>query len=72
MDHLVWHLSKRMEATQFVLNPHWALSSPVVVVVQSLSHVRLCDPTDGCTPGFPVLQYLLGHFKSSQLNTLKK
>ena len=28
-------------------------------VVQSLSHSRLCDPTDGSTPGFPVLHHLL-------------
>jgi len=30
-----------------------------VVVVQSLSHVSLCDPMDGSRPGFPVLHYLL-------------
>ena len=28
-------------------------------VVQSLSHVWLCDPTDCSTPGFPVLHHLL-------------
>ena len=27
-------------------------------VVQSLSRVRLCDPTDCSTPGFPVLHHL--------------
>ena len=30
-----------------------------VAVVQSLSCVRLCDPTDCSTPGFPVLHHLL-------------
>jgi len=30
-----------------------------VVVVQSLSHVRLCDPMDRSTPGLPVVHYLL-------------
>ena len=30
-----------------------------VVVVQSLSHVRVCDPRDCSTPGFPVLHHLL-------------
>ena len=29
-----------------------------VVVVQSLSRVRLCNPMDCSTPGFPVLHYL--------------
>ena len=29
-----------------------------VVVVQSLSHVRFCDPMDCRTPGFPVLHHL--------------
>ena len=28
------------------------------VVVQSLSCLTLCDPMDGCTPGFPGLHYL--------------
>ena len=31
-----------------------------IVVVQSLSHVQLCNPTDCSTPGFPVLHYLPG------------
>ena len=38
-----------------------ATPSPCVispVVVQSLSHVRLCDPVDCSMPGFPVLHYL--------------
>ena len=30
----------------------------IVVTVQSLSHIRLCDPMDCNTPGFPVLHYL--------------
>ena len=30
------------------------LISAVVYSVQSLSHVRLCDPMDCSTPGFPV------------------
>ena len=30
----------------------------VVVVVQSLSHVRLCDPMDCSSPGFPVPHHL--------------
>ena len=29
-----------------------------VLVIQSLSHVWLCDPTDRSTPGFPVLHHL--------------
>ena len=29
------------------------------LVVQSLSHVQLCNPMDCSTPGFPVLHYLL-------------
>ena len=29
-----------------------------LVVVQSLSRVRLCDPMDCSMPGFPVLHYL--------------
>ena len=29
------------------------------IVVQSLGGVRLCDPMDCNTPGFPVLHYLL-------------
>jgi len=28
------------------------------IVVQLLSHVRLCDPMDYGTPGFPLLHYL--------------
>ena len=34
------------------------LSSWVVVNVQSLSHIWLCDPMEHSTPGFPVLHYL--------------
>ena len=30
----------------------------LIVVVQSLSHVRLCDPMDCSTPGLPVLHHL--------------
>ena len=30
-----------------------------LTVVQSLSHVRLCDPMDCSMPGFPVLHHLL-------------
>ena len=30
----------------------------VIVVVQSLSHVWLCDPMNCSTPGFPVCHYL--------------
>ena len=29
-----------------------------VVIVQSFNHVRLCDPMDSSTPGFPVLHHL--------------
>ena len=29
----------------------------IVAVVQSLSHVRLCDPMDCSTPGFPLLHW---------------
>ena len=35
----------------------WA-NGVIVVAVQSLSHIRLCDPMDCNTPGFPVLHYL--------------
>ena len=35
------------------------LPPPNVVAVWSLSHVRLCDPVDCSTPGFPVLHHLL-------------
>ena len=31
----------------------------MLFVVQSLSHVRLCDPVDCSTPGLPVPHYLL-------------
>ena len=31
---------------------------PAVVVVQSLSCTRVCDPMDCSTPGFPVLHHL--------------
>ena len=34
------------------------LQSPLVIVVQSLSCVRLCDPMDCSMPGFPVLHHL--------------
>ena len=34
-------------------------NSKYYVVVQSRSHVQLCDPVDCSTPGFPVLHYLL-------------
>ena len=30
-----------------------------VVVVQSLSHIRLCEPMDCSSPGFPLLYYFL-------------
>ena len=36
--------------------PHEDMSG--LCVVQSFSHVRLCDPMDCSTPAFPVLQYL--------------
>ena len=32
----------------------------MIVVVQPLSHVQLCDPKDCSIPGFPVHHYLLG------------
>ena len=32
--------------------------SEVVITVQSLSHVRVCDLMDCSMPGFPVLHYL--------------
>ena len=42
---------------------HWQADSlplaPAVAVVQSLSHVQLCNPVDCSTPGFPVLHYLM-------------
>ena len=27
-----------------------------IVIVQSLSHVQVCNPTDCSTPGFPILE----------------
>ena len=30
----------------------------VIAIVQSLSHVRLCDPMDCSVPGFPILHHL--------------
>ena len=38
-----------------------------VVVVQSLSRVRLCNPVDCIMPGFPVLHYLL-EFAQTHVN----
>ena len=32
-------------------------SCMLAAVVQSLSHVQLCDPMDCSTPGFPVLHH---------------
>ena len=37
----------------------WCSLFSSVYVVQSLSHVRLCDPIDLIMPGFSVLHYLL-------------
>ena len=36
------------------LHTHTHTHTPVVIVVQSLSHVRLCDPTDCSPPGSSV------------------
>ena len=50
------------------LEPHIQLTKSVVVfVVPLLSHVRLCDPMDRSTPGFPVLHCLL-EFAQSQVH----
>ena len=38
---------------------HLLSEKVILVVVQSLSRVRLCDPMDCSTPGFPVLHHLL-------------
>ena len=38
----------------------------VFAIVQSLSHVGLCDPMNCSTPGFPVLHYLLEFCPLSQ------
>ena len=46
-------LLKPLESTAYPLGFH------VVVVVQLLCHVRLCNPMNYSTPGFPVLHYLL-------------
>ena len=35
-----------------------ALWGAFVVQPLGLNHVRLCNPMDGSTPGFPVLRYL--------------
>ena len=37
---------------------HWILHFKFLVV-QSLSHIQLCDPMDCSTAGFPLLHYLL-------------
>ena len=45
--------------TSFTILSRKLKLSLFVVVVQSLSHVLLCDSMDCCTPGFPVLHCLL-------------
>ena len=49
------HVRPHSRKTDFLCPPQ---VSPSVQSVQSLSHVRLCNPTDCSTPGFPVLHYL--------------
>ena len=41
------------------LTPRMVQNSICIVVVQSLSQVRLCDPVDCSVPGFPVPHHLL-------------
>ena len=60
-----------------VLCEHWPPQRQhhcplAVAAVQLPSRVRLCDPTDGSTPGFLVLHHLLGlpKFVSIELVTL--
>ena len=43
---------------QAVVHHHRRWLMPRVIVVQSLSHVQLCDPMDCSTPSFPVHQCL--------------
>ena len=38
----------------------------VVVLIQSLSCIQLCDPMDGTTPGYTVLHYLPDQIRSDQ------
>ena len=41
-----------------IFNSQWYLWAYHYVIVQSLSHVRLCDPMECSTPGLPVLHHL--------------
>ena len=53
------HVSTCTTETHTHTHTHRVCSSHIVVV-QSLSRVRLCDPMDCSTPGFPVLHHLPG------------
>ena len=57
------------ESSRWMLKvvPNWIKRLVVVVVVELLNCVQLCDPTDWSTPDFPVLQYLL---ELAQINIL--
>ena len=44
---------------KFCLKGSRITSFAIVVVVQLLSHVQLCDSMDCSTPGLPVLHYIL-------------
>ena len=50
--------------------PAWGFQQWRPTVVQSLNSVRLCNPTDCNTPGFPVLHYLLSLFKSVSITSV--
>ena len=42
----------------------------MIVAVQSLSHIWLCDSMDGSTPGFTVLYHLLELFKLMSIESI--
>ena len=50
-------LQKKIMYTIFIISTY--ISTRVLIAVQSLSHVQLCDPMGCSMPGFPVLHHLL-------------
>ena len=58
---------RRARTAQWSKWKAWEPDVVIIVVVQSLSPVRLCNPTDCSTPGFSVLHYLL---KFAQIHVL--
>ena len=53
----IWNKDKNLTLMLGVIFS-WVLIS-IIIIVQSLSHVWLCDPVDCSMKGFPVLHYLL-------------